>query len=79
MDALEGLSGEDDSDASSGEESDDPPAVPQPASKKPKLTLDDLEATGYTVEGPSLLYMKAPAEADTQEYRWWVLLFSGRV
>lgn len=85
MDALEGLSDEDgsssgasssgDSDAEQ-EEGDGSSAKKKQkvgdsgkaTAKKAEITLDDLEAAGFST-GPSVLYMKPPAE-EQQTWNW---------
>ncbi|GBF94691.1 hypothetical protein Rsub_07427 [Raphidocelis subcapitata] len=46
----------------------DADAAPGPSKKPKTLTLDDLEAQGFTT-GPSVLYMKPPAE-EPQSWNW---------
>lgn len=67
LDALEGLSGSDVSDSESSQE-EEPQEQPAKKAKK-QLTIEDLEATGYKA-GPSVLFMKPPAEEGPTDWRW---------
>ncbi len=64
MNALDGLSGSDVSDSETGEEE------AQPAKKTKCLTIEDLEATGFKTQAPSVLYMKAPVDTGPTDFRW---------
>jgi len=68
LDALEGLSSDDDASTSEAEDEKDEEA---PATKKAKqdVTIEDLEKAGYT-SGPSVLYMKAPQEQQQSDWAW---------
>jgi len=63
LDALEGSESE--SEAASDKDDKPVEGEEQPANKKKKLTLEDLEATGFKTNDAMLLYMKAPAEVQT--------------
>jgi hypothetical protein len=83
LDALDALSGDDSSGSSSGSgsESEGGQAAHKqpvlPAAKKQKaggggISLEDLQAQGYT-SGPSVLYMKPPEEEAQTNWAWCVL------
>jgi hypothetical protein len=67
MDALAGLSDPSDSEADASDE----PEQEVPPKKQKRVTLEDLEATGYTTQN-TVLFMKAPAEQQQLNTQWWV-------